>query len=807
MGYECEYLESLNATLTRKLGGHEESDSSDDEGEEVDNDEDEAEDWAGTEDIAGQEMGDGFDNGLTLEDIQLESATAGPPSDNQTQTSGPPDIPSAQSQKLKKQKSRVGYRPDTTGAAPDLITLESDPFLKTQSSKFQSFMGKMGTPVNTAALRASALGSSRGAQALIYVIAFGVLVFVLVAHATHLGAHEEEAGHGGEEGHRRLGGAAPLLLKNIALSIVCAGAVSFVVNWLRWPLCIGYILGGVVVGPNALKLVSWEGEIKYVIELGLIFLLFMIGSGLDFRKLWGLNRVAWTTGFAQFPICVCATFVILSVLKLAGLELGKGEYAITYASLACSLSSTLMVGKLMGQSADKDSPSGKITTGVLLIQDLWAIVVLAVQPNLDLLHPKKMLVSFFWVLVILFCSLAYAKLIVPPVLFSASKSVELMLVLALAWIFFVVSASILPFVELSMELGALISGAAMATFPYSADLNSKLHFVRDFFITIFFIGMGADIPAPTGAVVGKAVLLCVIVTVVRWASIPLLVTAVGGHARVGVLATINLSQISELALAICVMGTSSGFGPLKHVDHDFQSVITWAFLIMAIAGTYGLSHKHTLMRAFMSVQRRFGEWFDLKKIEEDKLDEDDWTHHAKKGDIVILGFHRITALLIPEFMMKSPNIVERLHVIDINQNLADGLREKGITFTYGDFASAKELKRCHPDKATIVMSTIPDSLLRGVTNLKLLHVAKKVWPEAHFIATADNPVEAMQLYDAGADYVVRMAKLSAIRLHELLVEHCSKAFGGGDLNELFDRYKGKDKDARSRTGGFLALRM
>jgi len=802
LGYECEYLESLNAILNRKLqGGDEEVDSVDDNAE-SDKDDDDETDWEGPSTNVAEEL-DG--QGLTLDDIHLEASAP------RTSVQSPAVTPGAPTPPLQRRKTRVEYRPDETeGPAPEHMRMESDPFLPVHQTSRSHYLYSL-------MQRGSALGGTRPAQVLIYIIAFAGLVFVLVAHATHLGAHETEAGHGGDDGHRRLGGAAPPLLKNIALALVSAGAVSFVVNALQWPLCIGYILGGVLVGPNVLKLVFWEGDIRYVFELGLVFLLFMIGCGLDFRKLWGLDRVSLAAGFAQFPLCVCSTFVIFSLLQVAfGLELGKGEYAITYASLACSLSSTLIVGKLLGQFGEKDTPAGKVTTGVLLIQDLWAIVVLACQPNMDFLHPRKMLVSFFCLAIILFVALAYAKLVMPPVLFSASKSVELMLVLALAWLFFVISASILPLVELSMELGALIGGAALATFPYSVDLNSKVHYVRDFFITIFFIGMGVDVPAPTWSVILKALLVCVVVLFVRWVSIPVLVTAVGGEVRVGVLATLNLSQISELALAICIMGTRGGFGPLNHIDQEFMTVIIWAFSILAISGSYCISYNYKVMRGVMSAWRRCAVWLHLKQAKDaeggDEDEDQDYHHQVQQGDIVILGFHRITALLIAEFMMKSPKVIQRLHVIDINPGLADGLREKGIGFTFGDFASAKELKRCHPDKATIIMSTIPDSLLKGVSNLKLLHVAKKVWPDAHFIATADNPAQAQKLYDAGADYVVRMAKLCAMRLHELLVEHCSKAFGGGDLKEeldkeLFNRFKVKDKDARSQEGGFLALRM
>merc|ERR1719222_848776 len=107
----------------------------------------------------------------------------------------------------------------------------------------------------------------------------------------------------------------------------------------------------------------------------------------------------------------------------------------------------------------------------------------------------------------------------PAVFMISSKSVELMLIVALAWCFFMCCFATLPFIGLSMELAALISGVALATFPYSAEFNGKIKYIRDFFITLFFVGLGMQIPTPEPVVILKALMIAAIVLALRWLGI------------------------------------------------------------------------------------------------------------------------------------------------------------------------------------------------------------------------------------------------------------------------------------------------
>merc|ERR1719163_663825 len=101
------------------------------------------------------------------------------------------------------------------------------------------------------------------------------------------------------------------------------------------------------------------------------------------------------------------------------------------------------------------------------------------------------------------------------------------MMLACAWCFFVCCIAMLPFVGLSPELASLIAGVALATFPYSAEFNGKIKFIRDFFITLFFVGLGMQIPVPSFKAIAKALVVAVTVLIFRWLGIFCVVWGLG----------------------------------------------------------------------------------------------------------------------------------------------------------------------------------------------------------------------------------------------------------------------------------------
>jgi Trk K+ transport system NAD-binding subunit len=184
--------------------------------------------------------------------------------------------------------------------------------------------------------------------------------------------------------------------------------------------------------------------------------------------------------------------------------------------------------------------------------------------------------------------------------------------------------------------------------------------------------------------------------------------------------------------------------------------------------------------------------------EENEEEGDDGAHTDR--NIIILGFHKVAAMLIAHMEHYSPHLLKKVHVIDSNQSIFPELKAKNVTCAYGDISAPDVLEHAHHGAADLVISTIPDSILsqKGLTNKRVLQVVKQVWEDADVIVTAESAAEASELYKVGADYVVRMAKLSAQRLEGLIIEHSSQLNhhhhleGDQSLKHIFEKQMALD---------------
>ncbi|CAK0881758.1 unnamed protein product [Prorocentrum cordatum] len=633
--------------------------------------------------------------------------------------------------------------------------------------------------ISRVVMSGSALTKTRPVQAAIYLAALAGVLFTLMAKSTHLGESDSES-----DLRRRLGGDAPPLMTYIAYALLCAGMLAMAINFIKQPLILGYLLGGVAVGPHALNIIHDHEDISTLSSLGLIFLLFMVGLELNVQELLKMGKVVLLTGALQFPICAGLHICIFMGLGAAGISFGEGDMATTYAGIVCGISSTMIVVKGLSVKCDTDSAPGRLTIGILIFQDIWAIVILAIQPSLDTPDIVIILKTFGMIAVLLAVAMLYAKIVMPAVLYSSSRNVELMLVLSLAWCFFVGCVATLPFVGLSFELASLIAGVALAAFPYSAEFNGKIKYIRDFFITLFFVGLGMQIPPPTFVAVGTGVLIAAVVLVCRWIGIYSVVRLLGGRGNLAGVATINLSQISEFALVICSLGMQFG-----HIQDDTLTIIIWTFAVLAVASSYFIDNNRAIWSRISGCASRLRHRQGVGAATPD--DHED--HH--EHDILLLGFHKVAAGLLAAMLASDPQLIRRVHVVDCDEELLASLKARGIKASYGDISSADVLEHVHHGEARLVISTISDSLLQDVTNMKILKIGQQLWPEARCIMTAETTRQADSLYKHGAAYVLRVEKLCAEHLEHLIKEHCSTA-ASSELDEAFESFRLKDVASR-----------
>mmetsp|Transcript_34640 Transcript_34640/g.79781 ORF Transcript_34640/g.79781 Transcript_34640/m.79781 type:complete len:501 (+) Transcript_34640:27-1529(+) len=408
-------------------------------------------------------------------------------------------------------------------------------------------------------------------QLVIYGLAILLLLLVFVIPSPLI----DPKGEGHHAEHIKQG--RQMVMRNIIYGTLAAGCLAYLMHLLKQPLILGYLLGGLLVGPIGLRLIIDEKEIATMSELGLIFLLFMIGLELNVQELSHLGGKVFASGFIQFPVCVTLHLFIFALLGFYGLRVSDSGMEILYIAVCCGMSSTMIVVKKLQDKEETKTESGQISIGILIFQDMWAIVVLALQPNIA--DPRIAgIVRTFTVMLALICvTFLYAKYVMPVLLKSVSEVAEMKMVLSLCWCFFVCAAALLPFVNVSIELAALIAGASLATFPYTRELNQKIRYIRDFFITLYFVSLGLQIPYPTGHILSSACAVSLVVLAVRWVGVFCPVYFWGGDVQPAIASTLNLSQVSEFALVIAAIGCKQG-----HVPRQTLTVLSWAFVILAV---------------------------------------------------------------------------------------------------------------------------------------------------------------------------------------------------------------------------------
>ncbi len=166
------------------------------------------------------------------------------------------------------------------------------------------------------------------------------------------------------------------ILVDIAVAIISATVLAYVARLLGQPLLLAYIGAGLLVGPPGLGLIHQEEEIAELSELGLAFLMFIVGLEIDLKKLVSSGRIGAVVGSIQVVLCAAMTVGFVLLLGFSGLP-------ALYLGVASAFSSTMIVVKLLSDKSELDTVDGRLTLGILLMQDVLAIVVLALQPNLN----------------------------------------------------------------------------------------------------------------------------------------------------------------------------------------------------------------------------------------------------------------------------------------------------------------------------------------------------------------------------------------------------------------------------------------
>ncbi|MBE7411621.1 MAG: cation:proton antiporter [Leptospiraceae bacterium] len=547
------------------------------------------------------------------------------------------------------------------------------------------------------------------------------------------------------------------LLSNIGLSIVTAGGMALIARLLKQPLILGYILAGVILGKEmGFALITDGASIELISEIGLIFLLFIIGLEIKIKDLAKMGVSMLIIGVCQFYITLALAYFIFGFLPVPWI----GEkFNILYLSVAISLSSTLIVVKLLQDKIELSTVSGQLTLGILVLQDIWAILFIGLQANLNNPEASKIGMSFLAISGLFFVSFLFSKFVLTRIFHAIANRPELVLVISIAWCFAI--CGVADLLSLSREMGALIAGVTIAAFPFGADVISKVIGVRDFFVTLFFVTLGLKVRSPSVEILLLSVVILIFLILFRIVTItfPSIVTKKG--ARNGLIASFNLSQVSEFSLVIVAIGIS-----LQHVSSELSDLILTSTIFSAILSTYFIQYNHGLALKILSL---FSKKYK-KEIEELNIEEDKKHKHGDGRDIFVLGYFRIAMEFTEYAYDLSPSLTKRIVIVDYNPIHREKLEKMGYRWAYGDIASVESLVHSGLSEAKCIVCSISDTFLKGVTNEHLLENLKKINPKARIILCADDEATEKKLLKKGASKVIVPGRIAGELLFELILE-------------------------------------
>src|SRR5204863_6286276 len=386
------------------------------------------------------------------------------------------------------------------------------------------------------------------------------------------------------------------LIGDITFCILFAWGLGLLAHFSRQPLILAYLVAGFFIGPFGMGWVKSQESISVLSELGLIFMLFMIGLEIDLKKIVRAGKVIL---FAAGGRLIGGGLLGILFFVGIGLSMGNGHFDALYLCIACALSSTVSIVKVLYEKRELDTLPGRITLGVLVLQDIFAILFLAVQPSLDNLQVSVILLSIGRVCALVATALVLSRYVLPRLFHQIARRPELILLGALAWCFLI--GEIAEKLHLSREMGSLVAGVSLSTFPYALDVTAKVTTLRDFFITLFFVALGMTIPIPNSSVIGLALIIAGFTVASRLLTTftPLYLMKQG--LRASLLPAINLAQISEFSLVVIQIGVVA-----CPIESQTASAVSFAFVLLAVLSTFVMVRSGEITKGLIDPLKKIG---------------------------------------------------------------------------------------------------------------------------------------------------------------------------------------------------------
>ncbi len=524
------------------------------------------------------------------------------------------------------------------------------------------------------------------------------------------------------------------LIVDLVTVLTAASLGGLLASVLRFPVILGYIGGGILVGPTGLGLIKELVQVETLAQFGVAFLLFTLGVEFSLSQLKKVQGIALGGGLLQ---------IILTIGVTTAIALGVGWVRTPvqgiFLGAILSLSSTAVVVRIWMEMEEMETPHAQVTLGILIAQDLALGLMLAVLPALDQpleLMGWSLVKSLLEVALFAGGAIVAGIWVIPPLLgwVAARNSRELFLLTVIVLCLGI--ALLTEALGLSIEVGAFVAGLMISEVEYSDQTLTDVEPLRNVFATLFFASVGMLIDPlflwdnldlilglVTIVMIGK---FLIVVPLVRWFRYP---------PKVAILAGLGLAQIGEFSFVLASAGQQLGL-----VSRRVYLLVAGTTAVTLMLTPFLLKGRHILFNILEKIPP-IDRWLN-------QLDIPVEVSHPEtlKGHVIVCGYGRVGQNIVNLLLSRRyPLIV--IEQLDFKIKM---LRERKIPYVYGNCASPLVLEKASVETARSMLIVTNDPINTRLCVQSALSLA----PHLDIVARAFKDSDIDLLYQLGAKEVV-----------------------------------------------------
>ena len=544
------------------------------------------------------------------------------------------------------------------------------------------------------------------------------------------------------------------LLQNVAMILITAVIVLLIFNKLKLPTMIGLFITGIVIG----HVINDTSMISTLSELGVVFLLFIIGLEFSIEKFSAIKHYALFGGILQ----VSLTTILVTLL---GLGLGLVLNSAIFLGFLVAFSSTAIVMKIMQQKHLNHSVQGRVTLGILIFQDIAVIVVILITPllggqSIELHTFPELLIKLIGVAILIVIG---AKWFIPLALKDAAKTKNRDLFMLLTLFICMGTTFATSLIGIGPELGAFLAGLLISNTEYSHQTLGYIQPFQDVFMSLFFISIGLMVNLHLFLYnIGIILALTAIILIIKFASTLLTGIVLKLPNKISISIAILLSQIGEFSFVLAREGMTYGL-----MTQRFFSIFLGVSILTMSVSPF-LQKFTPQITKLLSKSSYFQEEGELKTLPEELTEA-----QPIKDHVILVGMGRVGKQMTKACNQFNVPIL----AVDMNPIVVEQQQNLGVPIIYGNASNENVLKQLRVTSAQCIV--ISASTYEGTLNT--IDAARRLNPDIHIIVRTKYLKNIEEVIEAGADEVIPKEFETSILMFTRIMDYYNK-----DMDEIAD---------------------